>query len=158
MPIHPCIHVRPGAHLNSQSVRIISYLYFLDEQTFAACTVHISWNLGWGLLTAILQLRYFFVCLFNIIKYWLHMEDHFHVWQVPLPQPTRGDTCQMWMLFQGFFVYFSKMRNISKGEITEEGFWNPPLDGWHNAIIIHSTANTRYFIVYHIILSMFRSL
>ena len=61
---------------------------------------------------------------FIIVKHTLAIEYHLYIWQVS-PQPSCGDTCQIWMWFKEYSRYFCKMENLVYGEINEWRFSNP---------------------------------
>ena len=62
----------------------------------AALLTHLP--LGWGLLSQFSPFRYF-PNFSASQKYMLAMVYHVHIWQV-LPQPSCGDTCQIWMWYK----------------------------------------------------------
>ena len=51
----------------------------------------------------------------------LDIEYHVYIWQVS-PQPSCGDTCQVWMWFKEPNRYFWKIENFAYGEINERNF------------------------------------
>ena len=54
-------------------------------------------QLGWGLLSQFPPFRYFPIFA-ESSKYHLPNEYHIYIWKVS-PQPSCGDTCQIWMWF-----------------------------------------------------------
>ena len=66
-------------------------------------------------------------CFPNLTSLWKHtlaIEYHVYIWQVS-PQPSCGDTCQIWMWFKESKKYFCKIKNVAYGEINEHNFSNP---------------------------------
>ena len=78
---------------------------------------------GWGLLSQIPPFRYFlnFVAL---SKHTLAIVYYIYIGQVS-PQLSCGDTCQIWMWFEEFNMYFCHIENFAYGEINEWSFSNP---------------------------------
>ena len=80
-------------------------------------------KLGWGLLSQYSTFRYF--PHFPLLsKQTLTIEYHVYIWQVS-PQPSCGNTCQIWMWFRESNRYFCKIENFAYGEIGERSFSNP---------------------------------
>ena len=77
---------------------------------------------GWGLLSQFPPFRYFpiFSALSN---HTLAIAYHVYIWQVA-PQPSCGDTCQIWMWFEESNMCFSQVENFAYGEINERSFSN----------------------------------
>ena len=74
------------------------------EQWQVESLEHGAWHLaavvilGWGLLSQYLSFRYF-SSFSELLKYWLAMEYHVHIWQMSL-HLSCGDICQIWMWFE----------------------------------------------------------
>ena len=55
-----------------------------------------------------------------------------HIWTITYLHATRrssyscGDTCQIWMWFKDFKMYFYKIETIAYGEISERALVTPP--------------------------------
>ena len=78
---------------------------------------------GWGLLSQFSPFRYF--PHFPLLsQQTLAIEYHVYIWQVS-PQPSCGDTCEIWMWFRESNRYFCKIENFAYGEISERSFSNP---------------------------------
>ena len=60
----------------------------------------------------------------RIIETFFPIEYHINIWQVS-PQLICGDTCPIWMLFNGSNIYFCKSRNVSNGEIKVQNLSKP---------------------------------
>ena len=80
-------------------------------------------DLGWGLLSQFLPFRYF-PNFSALSKQTLAIEYHVYIWQVS-PQLSCGDTCQIYMWFEKFNMYFCHIENFAYGEINERNFRNP---------------------------------
>ena len=78
---------------------------------------------GWGLLNQFLPFRYF-LKFSTLSKHTLCIEYHVYIWQMS-PQPSWGDTCQIWMWFKEPNGYFCEIENFAYGEINERSFSNP---------------------------------
>ena len=78
---------------------------------------------GWGSLSQFPPFRYF-PKFSALSKHTLPVEYHVYIWEVS-PQPSCGDTCQIWMWFEESNMYFREIENSAYGEINERSFSNP---------------------------------
>ena len=80
-------------------------------------------GLGWGLLSQFPPFLYF-PNFSSLPKHTLTVKHRIDIWQVS-PQLSCGDTCQIWMWFEEFNMYFCETENFAYGEINERSFSNP---------------------------------
>ena len=73
----------------------------------------LSTLLGWGLLNHLPPFRYYLI-LSTLSKHTLCIEYHVYIWQVS-PQPSCGDTCQIWMWFKEPKVHFCEIEYFAYG-------------------------------------------
>ena len=94
-----------------------------DELKKAGPVMRLLQLLGWGLLSQFPPFCYF-PKFSALSKHMLAIEHHIYIWQVS-PQPSCGNSCQIWMWCKEFNRYFSKIENFAYGKIDEWSFSNP---------------------------------